>query len=314
MKIDFSQKPLMLAPLAGYTDLPFRSVVKKFGADITVSEMISSNALAYDNQKTLKMITRAPNESPYSVQLAGDNPDIFKKAVEILNRVDGIDIIDLNCGCPAPKVANHGSGSGLLLDLDRMQKILDVIRTTSNKPYMSVKMRLGFNEKIHTKIAKACEESGADFIVVHGRTRKDAYKGKVDYHAIADVKDSVRIPVIANGDITDPLIAQKVFALTHCDGIMIGRGAIGRPWIFHQIKTGECEVSMDLKRDICLEHFDSMVTFHGEWGVYKFRKHLHTYSKGIAGASAFRQKINTLSDPVLVREVISEFFTETVEA
>lgn len=307
--IDFRTKPLFLAPLAGYTDLPFRSVVKKFGADVTVSEMISSNALIYDNNKTLKMVQKSEHETPYSVQLAGNDPEIVKKAVEVLNRQEGIDIIDLNCGCPAPKVSNNGCGSGLLLDLDHLKSIVEAIKKTSNKTYTSVKIRIGYKEKQPVEIARACEEAGADFIVVHGRTRADAYKGQVDYDAIKAIKEVLTIPVIANGDITDQQKAQSVQEHTDADGLMIGRGAIGNPWIFHQIRHGMSEIPLDLKREIILEHFEQILKYDGEYGVYKFRKHLHTYSKGIDQAKSFREKINTISDSKEVRHIISDYFS-----
>ncbi|MEA1915208.1 MAG: tRNA dihydrouridine synthase DusB [Campylobacterota bacterium] len=308
--IDFSKSLVVLAPLAGYTDLPFRTVVKKFGVDITISEMISSNALAYNSKKTMKMIQKASNEEPYIVQLSGNNPDIMRKAVEILNDIEGIDGIDLNCGCPAPKVFSHGSGSNLLGDLPRLAEILGTIKKYSNKQYTTAKIRIGVDEKIPRQIAKVVEESGADMISVHGRTKVGAYKATVDYDAIAQVKDTVKIPVIANGDIKNFQIAQKVLEHTKTNGVMIGRGAIGKPWIFYQIKNGLSDdaISNELKKEIILEHYDQMLDFYHEYGVVMFRKHLHTYSKGYDGASDFRQVINTLTDPSEVRQLIKEFF------
>ena len=181
----FSNEPLYaLAPLAGFTDLPFRSVVKKFGADLTVSEMLSSNALAHGSEKTLRMLEKSPLENPYSVQIAGSDVDIIKRAVEVLNEQNGIDILDLNCGCPVPKVVGHGSGSSLLLNLPLMGDIIKTIKDTSNKSLTSVKIRLGFEEKNHIQIAKVAEGSGADFLAVHGRTRAGKFKSEVDYDAI----------------------------------------------------------------------------------------------------------------------------------
>jgi tRNA-dihydrouridine synthase B len=299
---------MVLAPLAGYTDLPFRSVVKKFGVDLTVSEMISSNALAYNSKKTLKMIEKSPNETPYFVQIAGNNEDIVKKAVEILNDIDGIDGIDLNCGCPAPKVFNHGSGSSLLGDLPKLQRILSTIKEYSNKKYTTVKVRIGIDDKIPLDIAKAIEKVGIDMISVHGRTKKGAYKSVVDYDAIKVIKDNISIPVIANGDIKDLQKAKYVLEHTNSDGIMIGRGAIGKPWIFHQIKNELDSIPESIKRDIIVEHFDSMVDFYGEYGAVMFRKHLHTYSKGYSGSSEFRQAINSQKDTIKTRDLILEFF------
>lgn len=307
-KLDFSKPLVVLAPLAGYTDLPFRTVVKKFGADLTISEMISSNALAYNSKKTMKMLERASNETPYFVQLSGSDPDIIKAAVEILNDIDGIDGIDLNCGCPAPKVFNHGSGSNLLGDLPRLEKILNTIKLTSKKQYTTAKVRIGIDEKIPEKIAKSVESAGADMIAVHGRTKKGAYKAPVDYDAIKIIKDAVSIPVIANGDITDFKKSNKVLEHTKADGVMIGRGAIGKPWIFYQIQNNTEDVSDSIKKQIILEHFNEMINFYHEYGTVMFRKHLHTYSKGYAGANEFRQKINTIDDPMIMREMISNFF------
>ena len=306
--IDFSNKIVVLAPLAGYTDLPFRSVVKKFGADFTISEMISSNALAYNSKKTLKMLKKAPNETPYIIQLSANNEDILIKAVTILNDIDGIDGIDLNCGCPAPKVYNHGSGSALLHDLKKITKFLQAIKKYSNKTYTSAKIRIGVEEKIPIEIAKAVEEGGADFISVHGRTKKGAYKAPVDYDAIASIKQNINIPVIANGDITNTQKSQEVLKITNADGVMIGRGAIGKPWIFYQIKNNIDHIDKDIKKEIILEHFDKMIEFYDEYGVVMFRKHLHTYSKGYGKSSNFRQEINQITNVKEARALINEFF------
>lgn len=305
----FSKPLYVLAPLAGFTDLPFRRVVKKFGADLTVSEMLSSNALAFGSKKTFKMVEKSDNEDPYSVQIAGAQEDIVKRAVEILNEHDGIDIIDFNCGCPVPKVVSHGSGSNLLRDLPQMGKLIETIVKNSNKELTSVKVRLGFEEKNHVEIAKIVEDSGADFIAVHGRTRAGKFKAEVDYEAIAQIKAAVSIPVIANGDIDSFEKAQYVLDYTKADGIMIGRGAVGAPWIFHQLKTGEKEVSESIRHDIILEHYDAMVDFFGDKGVAMFRKHVHTYSKGYEGASALRDRVNSITEIVQMRTLLDEFFT-----
>jgi len=307
-KLSFDSPVYALAPLAGYTDLPFRNVVKKFGADLTVSEMLSSNALAYGSLKTLKMLERSPNEDPYSVQIAGSDTDVVRRAVEFLNTQDDIDIIDLNCGCPVPKIVCHGSGSSLLRDLPRMAAIIETIKKTSNKSTLSVKIRLGFEDKNHIEIAKLVESCGADFIAVHGRTRAGKFKAPVDYDAIGEIKANVSIPVIANGDIDSYEKAQWVLNHTKADGVMIGRGAVGNPWIFHQLKTGSIEVDPLIKHAIIMEHLDGMIRFFGERGVITFRKHVHTYSKGYEGASALRGLVNAIVDPVEYRAVVDEFF------
>ena len=308
--IDFSNKDIvMLAPLAGYTDLPFRSVAKEFGADVTISEMISANALKYHSKRTFKMVEKSPNESPYIVQIAGADTEVIKEAVLILNDMEGIDGIDLNCGCPVPKIVSQNSGSSLLTNLPQMSRIIETIKKYSNKEYTSVKSRLGFNEKIAPEIARACENAGADFITFHGRTRAGKYKAPIDYTPIKEAKEAVTIPVIANGDITTVAIAKHVREYTNCDGIMIGRGAVGNPWIFYQLKHHLEYVDKEKIKEIVLRHYDLMITFYGDKGVSIFRKHLHTYSKGFPAASEFRDKINRIDDKAVIREMISQFFS-----
>lgn len=306
--LSFDKPLFVLAPLAGYTDLPFRSVVKKFGADLTVSEMLSSNALVHGSEKTLHMLEKSSLEDPYSVQIAGAEIDVVQRAVEILNEQNGIDIIDLNCGCPVPKVVGHGSGSSLLLNLPLMGNIIKTIKETSNKKLTSVKIRLGFEEKNHVDIAKMVQDSGADFLAVHGRTRAGKFKSAVDYDAIKEIKSAVSIPVIANGDIDSYEKAKRVLEHTGADGVMIGRGAVGAPWIFHQLKTGSEDIDINLKHEIIMEHFDKMIDFYGQHGVAMFRKHTHTYSKGYRGASTLRNQVNSVDDINEYRNILDDFF------
>ncbi|NPA60907.1 MAG: tRNA-dihydrouridine synthase [Epsilonproteobacteria bacterium] len=314
MTLNFERPLFALAPLAGFTDLPFRGVAKSFGADLTVSEMISSNALVEGNPKTAKMVERNLKETPYSVQIAGSDPEIIRRAVEIINGLDGVDVIDLNCGCPAPKIVNNLQGSALLTDLVKMGRAIETIKRYSNKRYTSVKIRLGFDKKNHIEISKVCEESGADFIAVHGRTRVGRYKAPVDYEAIAEIKENVSIPVIANGDITTPEKAKWVLDYTKADGVMVGRGAVGKPWIFklmrEHILDGVESVtpSAELIYSVVLEHLNQMVEHYGEYGVVLFRKHLHTYSKGLKGASQFREVINSTKDVEILRREIESLF------
>ncbi len=311
MPLDFSRPLYMLAPLAGFTDLPFRSVAKTFGADLTVSEMISANALACGSRKTVKMLEKSPLETPYSVQIAGSDPEILKRALDVINPLDGVDIIDLNAGCPVPKVVNNLQGSALLSDLDRLGRAIETIKRYSDKPMTSVKVRIGFVEKIPGEITRVCEEAGADFIAVHGRTRAGKYKAPVDYEAIAEAKRTVSIPVIANGDIDSPAKARRVLEQTGCDGVMIGRAAVGNPWIFAQIKQGIDAPESALIAEVVLEHFDQMIAHYGAYGAILFRKHLHTYSRaGYPGASAFRHAVNTIEDPAHMREEVIRFFTQ----
>jgi len=310
--LDFSKPFYALAPLAGFTDMPFRSVVKKFGVDLTISEMISSNALIHNSKKTHRMLEKSPLENPYAIQIAGSDLDVIRRAVEIINERDDVTSIDLNCGCPAPKVVNNLQGSSLLTDLPQMERVIKTIKKYSNKEYTSVKFRLGFNDKNHEEIARICEGSGADYIAVHGRTRAGRYKAPVDYNAIAQVKSMVSIPVLANGDIDSPSKAKWVLEHTGADGIMIGRTAVGKPWIFRQIKEGMDEATPTLIKEVVLEHFDQMIEHYDQYGAIIFRKNLHSYSKaGYPGASAFRNDVNRIEDPKEMRDVIEAFFSQS---
>jgi tRNA-dihydrouridine synthase B len=310
-EIDFRQGILALAPLAGFTDLPFRTIVKKIGVDLTFSEMISANALKYRCEKTFKMLEKSPQESPYIVQIAGSDLGAIKEAVLILNDYEGIDGIDLNCGCPVPKIISQEAGSSLLLNLPHMQAILETIKHYSNKRYTSAKVRLGFNTKIPEEIAKACESAGVDFISMHGRTRAGAYKAEVDYEAISRARACVNVPIIANGDITSYKKALHVKEITGCNSLMIGRGAVGNPWIFHQIKHGNVGIEKEKILEVVLEHFDAMIACYAEKATAIFRKHLHTYSKGFREASEFRNRINRIDDETQMREIIREFFSQS---
>lgn len=304
--IDFSQKPLFLAPMAGFSDLPFRAVVKKFGADITISEMISANALVFESKKTLQMLEKHESESPFIVQIAGSDENVIKKAILLLNDFEFIDGIDLNCGCPMPKVMRQNAGAALLDDIELLQKLVFTIKKYSTKKSVSVKFRLGVKDKHAIPTAKACEDAGADFIAIHARTAKQLYSGKADYEALALAKNSVKIPVVANGDIT-ALNANEVLQATKADALMIGRASIGKPWLFYELKTGK-SVDNALKKDIILYHFEAMLRHYGKMAVPLFRKHLHEYSKGYLGASNFREAINHTSDENAMRQRVEEFF------
>ncbi len=300
-----------MAPLAGWTDLAFRATVKKFGADLTFSEMVSSNALVYNYAATKDMLLANASEDPFFVQISGNSAEIIKDAVGILNDLSHVDGIDLNSGCPAPKVVAHGSGSSLLRDLAKLERFISTIKLHSKKPYTSVKVRIGFDEKIPAEIARACEAGGADFITIHGRTKKGGYVAQVDYEAIAAAKRAVKIPVIANGDITDYQKAQDVLAVTNADGIMIGRAALGNPWIFWQLKQSSEQITNKLRSEVILEHFDNTIKLYGDYGAVIFRKHFHRYSKNYAGATDFRNEINTVTDPSRARSIAAKFFGES---
>jgi len=304
-----SSEPLFfLAPLAGYTDLPFRSVVKKFGCDMTFSEMINVNAIAYNNEKTKKMMVKSPIEEPYFIQIAANNTENAIKAVETINQNDEIDGIDINLGCPVNKARRSGYGGILLKDenKEKLKEIITAIVKTSKKP-VSAKIRLGFDEIVAVDRAKMLEDLGIKFITVHGRTVKQMYKGQANYEEIKKVVEAVNIPVIANGDITDYQKAQYVLEYTGAKGVAIGRGAIGKPWIFLEMKQSG-EITPEQKKEVLLEHFNQMIKWYDDYGVILFRKHLHQYSKGIPKASEFRTKINEENSPEIVRKLIEEYF------
>jgi len=304
-----SSNPLFfLAPLAGYTDLPFRAVIKQFGCDLTFSEMTNVNAIAYNNEKTQKMMQKSSLETPYFVQIAANNVENAIKAVEIINKTDWIDGIDINLGCPVKKAIRSGFGGVLLKDENKelLKEIVNAIVKTSKKP-LSAKIRLGFDKSVAVDRAKLLEDLGVKFLTVHGRTVKQMYKGSANYEEIKKVVEAVNIPVIANGDITDYQKAKYVLEYTGAKGVAIGRGSIGKPWIFLEMKQNG-EITQEQKKEIILEHFNQMINFYGDYGVILFRKHLHGYSKGILKASEFRTKINEETNPEVVRNLIEEYF------
>ncbi len=303
-----SESLFFLAPLAGYTDLPFRSVVKKFGCDLTFSEMINVNAIAYDNEKTKKMMIKSPLENPYFIQIAANNIEKTIQAVEIINENNDIDGIDINLGCPVNKARKSGYGGVLLKDenKDKLKEIVNTIIKTSKKP-VSAKIRLGFEKKVAVERAKLLQDLGIEFLTVHGRTVKQMYKGQANYEEIKKVVKALDIPVIANGDITDYEKAKQVLDFTGAKGVAIGRGAIGKPWIFLEMKQNGV-ITPEQKKEVLLEHFNQMINWYGEYGAILFRKHMHQYSKGIAKASEFRNKINEETNPDKIRKFIEEYF------
>jgi len=302
-------KPLFfLAPLAGYTDLPFRSVVKEFGCDMTFSEMINANAIAFNNEKTKKMMQKSSKETPYFIQIAANNVENAIKAVEIINEIPWIDGIDINLGCPVNKARRSGYGGVLLKDenKEKLKEIVSAIIKTSKK-IVSAKMRLGYNEVVAVDRAKMLEDLGIKFLTVHGRTVKQMYKGNANYKEIKKVIKEVNIPVIANGDITDYKKAKEVLEYTEANGVAIGRGVIGKPWIFLEMKQ-QGEIAPSQKKEVILTHFKAMIEWYGDYGVILFRKHLHQYSKGIKNASEFRSKINSTENKDEVINLIEEYF------
>ena len=275
---------------------------------MTFSEMINVNAVAYHNEKTKKMMQKSPLEKPYFVQIAANNIENAVKAVEVINETEWIDGIDINLGCPVNKARRSGFGGVLLKDENRdfLKELVNAIVKTSKKP-VSAKIRIGFDKSAVEDRAKLLEDLGVEFLTIHGRTVKQMYKGNADYDEIKKGVKTVSIPVIANGDITDYEKAKYVLDYTEAAGVSIGRGAVGKPWIFLEMKQ-KGRITPEQKKEVILEHFNQMVYWYGEYGVILFRKHAHAYSKGIAKASEFRSKMNGVKDPDTARELIEEYF------
>ena len=285
--------------MAGVTDRPFRQLCKKLGAGLAVSEMVSSNSLLWGSEKTIRRANHEGEVEPKSIQIAGADPTMMADAARF-NVDNGAQIIDINMGCPAKKICNVMAGSALLQDEALVGRILDAVVGAVDVP-VTLKIRTGWDTSLRNgvAIAKIAEAAGIKALSVHGRTRACGYKGDAEYDTIRAIKDIVSIPVIANGDITTPEKAKYVLEYTQADGIMIGRAAQGRPWIFkeinHYLKTGEKLPEPDLTevRDIMLDHLHNLYAFYGEYtGVRIARKHISWYSKGQRHGAAFRQTIN----------------------
>ena len=291
---------IFLAPMAGVTDLPFRILCKEMGCGLVYSEMVSAKGILYGSKNTEKLLEVDESERPVAVQLFGNDPEILgamAKKIEPYN----IDIIDVNMGCPAPKIVKNGEGSAVTLNPERVGEIVHSLVTSQKKP-VTIKFRKGFDDD-HinaVEIAKIAEANGASAVAVHGRTREQFYSGKADWDIIKEVKNAVSIPVIGNGDIVTPEDAKRMFDYTGCDAIMIGRGAQGNPWIFkrivHYMETGEILPEPTAKERVekALRHAKMLIEYKGEYiGVREMRKHLSWYIKGCSGASELRGLINT---------------------
>ena len=306
---------LVLAPMAGVTDRPFRQLCKRMGAGLAVSEMVSSNSLLWGSEKTKRRANHDGEVEPKSIQIAGADPKMMAEAARY-NVDNGAQIIDINMGCPAKKVCNVMAGSALLQDEPLVSRILDAVVAAVDVP-VTLKIRTGW-DKTHrngTRIARLAESAGVQALSIHGRTRACGYKGDAEYETIAAIKSTINIPVIANGDITTPEKAKYVLEYTGVDGIMIGRAAQGRPWIFreveHFLKTGEklLEPSIVEVRDILLEHLRNLYEFYGEHtGVRVARKHISWYSKGHPHGAAFRQMVNRVESLEKQLQLTQEFF------
>ncbi|MHB8453418.1 MAG: tRNA dihydrouridine synthase DusB [Acidiferrobacterales bacterium] len=306
---------LLVAPMAGITDRPFRQLCRKLGAGMAVSEMVSSNSLLYGSEKTLRRANHDGETEPKSVQLAGADPVMMAEAAR--HNVDnGAQIIDINMGCPAKKVCNVLAGSALLRDEPLVARIIEAVVRSVDVP-VTLKIRTGWDRdhRNGVQVARIAEAAGIQALAVHGRTRADAYQGEAEYETIAAIKAAVRIPVIANGDIDSPEKARQVLKWTGADGVMIGRAAQGRPWIFreidHFLRTGTRLPDPDSEevRGILLGHLANLYDFYGEHlGVRIARKHISWYSKGLVGGGAFRHAINQVETVPAQIEMIDEFF------
>lgn len=305
---------IFLAPMAGITDLPFRLICEKFEPGLVVTEMVSSKALLYNDEKTKTLLKVDGEKRPISIQIFGSDEEAMAYGAKYVSNL--ADIVDINMGCPAPKVTKNGDGSKLLTDLQQAGKVIDAVVKNSTVP-VTLKIRTGWDKEniVATEIAKIAESLGVSAIVVHGRTRTDYYSGKADLEEIRKVKEAVNIPVIGNGDIVDEESAVNMFKKTGCDGIMIGRGVLGNPWIFQKIKhfleTGEklSEVSLKKKFIIIKEHFLLEIAEKGEYtGIREFRKHLAYYTKGLPNSSEFRCKINELESKEEVMAELEVFY------
>ncbi|AXK39110.1 tRNA dihydrouridine synthase DusB [Crenobacter cavernae] len=311
---------LIVAPMAGVTDRPFRMLCKKLGAGMAVSEMITSNKALWTTPKTLHRANHDGEVEPVVVQIAGADPAQMAAAAR-LNVEHGAQIIDINMGCPAKKVCNVAAGSALMQHEDLVGRILDAVVAAVDVP-VTLKTRTGWNRdnKNVMRIARLAEDAGIAALALHGRTREDMYKGEAEYDTIAAVKQAISIPLIANGDIDSPQKARFVLEKTGADAIMIGRAAQGRPWIFreidHYLDTGTmlppprvCEI-----RDVLLGHLDELYGFYGEYsGCRVARKHIAWYTKGLADANAFRQAMYQLESTETQRAAVSAYFDGLAE-
>ncbi len=311
---------LILAPMAGVTDRPFRQLCRSLGAGMAVSEMVSSNSLLWGSEKTRRRADHSGEEEPRSVQIMGADPQMMAEAARY-NADNGAQIIDINMGCPAKKVCSVAAGSALMRDESMVGQILGAVVDAVDVP-VTLKIRTGWDRESRNglQIAKIAENSGIQALAVHGRTRADGYSGEAEYETIATIKQEIGIPVIANGDISSPQKAAEVLELTAADALMVGRAAQGRPWIFrsilHYLESGELlpEPTTAEVRNLLVSHLKNLYEFYGErTGVRVARKHISWYSKGQRHGAAFRQLVNHVESSEEQLHMTNDFFEQIIQ-
>ena len=307
-KFEF-QKPIFLAPMAGVTDIAYRILAHEMGCPLVFGEMVSSLGIHYRNLKTLEMLRTIPEERPIAIQIFGNDPERMAESARYIEDLGVADIIDVNFGCPVPKVVKNGEGSALLKNPELGAKILSTIKKSIKIP-LTVKMRIGWDRDESVELAKRFEQTGVDAIAIHGRTREQFYFGAADWNAIANVKKSVKIPIIANGDIKNLESLRKIREVTNADGFMIGRAAQGNPWIFREL-TEEKSVNLTLKdrAEMISKHLDLLVKFKGEKiGCMEMRRHAAWYTRGLPFSSELREKFNHANSPADFHKILDEKF------